>query len=321
MADDMGYGDLGCYNPESKIPTPNMDRLAAEGIRFTDAHSAAANCTPTRYGLLTGRYPSRIGQFGVLTTFSPPIIPEDRPTVASFLKSEGYSTSIIGKWHLGYGQEDGFEDNRGDAPPNYWQTRGKGPNWNGELKPGPLEVGFDYSYVIPVANSFPPYVIVENHHVEGLRKDSPIGKMQSKNDGKMEGGKGARWKDEALVDMFTRKLVSQLESFAKDKKPFFLYYAPHQPHHPWKPNPRFKGTSQAGNYGDVIQELDWSVGAGMFEWAARASVVDPFVEGFKGGSVDGDAAFGVEFADGDTQPGAVSVVVGEAVEFEVKQLT
>ena len=184
-------------------------------------------------------------------------------TVASLLKSAGYSTSIVGKWHLGFGREEGFEDNRGNTPPNYWETRQSGPDWNGALKPGPLEVGFDYSYVIPVANSFPPYVIVENHHVEGLRKDSPIGKMQSKNFGKMEGGEGARWKDEELVDKLTSKVLSQLEGFAKEKKPFFLYYAPHQPHGPWKPNPRFKGTSQAKVYGDVIQELDWSVGEAL----------------------------------------------------------
>ncbi len=260
LADDMGYGDVGCFGA-TKIKTPNIDRLAAEGILFTDGHCGASTCTPTRYGLLTGRHNWRSWlKYSALSTSAPLLIEEDRPTVASFLKSEGYSTSIVGKWHLGYGSEEGFEDNRGDAPPNYWETRGKGPNWNGELNPGPLEVGFDYSYVIPVANSFPPYVIVEDHHVEGLRKDSPIGKMQSKNNGKMEGGKGARWQDEALVDMFARKLVSQLEGFAKENKPFFLYYAPHQPHHPWKPNPRFKGTSQAGKYGDVIQELDWSVG-------------------------------------------------------------
>ena len=128
------------------------------------------------------------------------------------------------------------------------------------MKPGPLEVGFDHSYVIPVANSFPPYVIVANHHVEGLRKDSPIGKMQSRNSGLMEGGDGARWKDEELVEKLTGKVVSQLERFAQEKKPFFLYYAPHQPHVPHRPNQHFKETSQAGSFGDVIQELDWSVG-------------------------------------------------------------
>ena len=260
LADDMGYGDLSCYGAE-KLQTPNIDRLAREGVLFTDGHCGASTCTPTRYGLLTGRHNWRSWcKYSALSTSAPLLIEEDRMTIASMLKSEGYTTSIVGKWHLGYGREEGFENNRGDAPPNYWETRGSGPNWNGQLKPGPLECGFDYSYVIPVANSFPPYVIVENHHVEGLRKDSPIGKLESRNNGKMEGGKGARWKDEELVDMFTKKVNSQLEGFAKEDKPFFLFYAPHQPHMPWKPNRRFKGTSQAGVYGDVIQELDWSVG-------------------------------------------------------------
>jgi len=111
-----------------------------------------------------------------------------------------------------------------------------------------------------VANSFPPYVIVENHRVEGLREDSPIGKLESRNFGRMQGGEGARWKDEQLVDKLTGKMVSHLESVAKKKEPFFLYYAPHQPHMPHRPNARFRGTSRAGVYGDVIQELDWSVG-------------------------------------------------------------
>ena len=254
---------------QRKIKTPNIDRLAREGILFTDGHCGASTCTPTRYGLLTGRHNWRSWlKYSALSTSAPLLIEEDRVTVASFLKSAGYATSIVGKWHLGYGREEGFENNRGNTPPNYWETRGKGPDWNGVLKPGPRENGFDYSYVIPVANSFPPYVFVENHHVAGLRKESPIGKLESRNYGKMEGGEGARWKDEELIDKFTGKLVPQLESLAKKKQPFFLYYTPTQPHigsrnvkgqaH-W-PNARFKGTSQAGPYGDVVQELDWSVG-------------------------------------------------------------
>ena len=259
LADDLGYGDVGCYGAE-KIRTPNIDKLAKEGVLFADAHAGASTCTPTRYGLLTGRHCWRTWlKYSALSTSAPLLIEEDRVTVASLLKSAGYSTSMVGKWHLGFGREDGFADDR-KGPPNYWETRKSGPNWNGELKPGPLEVGFDYSYVIPVANSFPPYVIVEDHHVEGLRKDSPIGKMVSKNGGLMEGGEGARWKDEELVDKLTGKVVSQLEGFAKKKAPFFLYYAPHQPHVPHRPHARFKGTSQFGAHGDVIQEVDWSVG-------------------------------------------------------------
>jgi arylsulfatase A len=268
LADDMGYGDLGCYGAE-KIKTPNIDRLASEGILFTDGHCGVSTCTPTRYGLLTGRHNWRSWlKYSALSTSAPLLIKEDRVTLASFLKSAGYATSIVGKWHLGYGREEGFEDNRGNTPPDNWETRGSGPDWNGELKPGPRENGFDYSYVVPVANSFPPYVFVENYRVAGLRKDSPIGKLESRNYGKMEGGEGARWTDEELIDQFANKLVSQLESLAKKQQPFFLYYTPTQPHigsrsvkrqQHW-PNARFRGTSEAGPYGDVVQELDWSVG-------------------------------------------------------------
>ena len=260
LADDMGYNGLSCYGA-TRIKTPNIDRLANEGIRFTDGHCAASTCTPTRYAFMTGRYAFRSWcSYSALSTQAPLLIDPDRPTVASFLKSHGYATSIIGKWHLGYGEEEGFADKRGDQPPNYWKPRGPGPDWNGRLTPGPPENGFDYSYVIPVANSFPPYVIVENDRVVDLRPDSPIGKMESKNNGKMQGGEGARWKDEDLVDMFTSKLVETVEGYAKENKPFFLFYAAHQPHIPWLPNERFKGSSQAKAYGDVIQELDWSVG-------------------------------------------------------------
>ena len=267
LADDLGYGDLSSYGA-TKIQTPNIDSLATQGVLFTDAHSEASTCTPTRYGLMTGRYSWRTWlKYSALSTSAPMLLEEDRMTLASLLKSAGYSTSIVGKWHLGFGREEGFEDDRGDTPPNYWETRGSGPHWNGELRPGPREVGFDYAYVIPVANSFPPYVFVENHRVAGLRMDSPIGRMESRNYGNMEGGEGARWTDEELIDQFVGKLVSQLESLAK-QQPFFLFYTPTQPHvgsrsvggqQHW-PNARFQGTSQAGPFGDVVHELDWSVG-------------------------------------------------------------
>ena len=268
MADDLGYADVSCYGAE-KIQTPNIDRIAKEGTLFTDGHAGASTCTPTRYSFMTGRYNFRSWcTHSALSTSAPLLIEENRVTVASFLKSHGYVTSIIGKWHLGYGREEGFAKNRGSTPPNYWETRGQGPDWNGILRPGPQENGFDYSYVIPVANSFPPYVMVENDRVAGLRKDSPIGKLQSRNYGKMEGGEGARWKDEELIDKFADKLRWQLDKFAKQKQPFFLCYTPSHPHigsrrvknqaH-W-PHKRFAGTSQAGPFGDTIHELDWSVG-------------------------------------------------------------
>ncbi len=259
LADDLGYGDLSSYGA-TKLRTPHIDSLASQGMLFTDAHAEASTCTPTRYGLLTGRYSWRTWlKYSALSTDGPLLIEEGRMTVASLLNSAGYYTSIVGKWHLGFGREDDFARDR-EGPPNFWRSRKGGPNWNGELKPGPLEVGFDYFYGIPVANSFPPYVLVENRRVDGLRKDSPIGKMESTNNGSMEGGEGARWRDEDLVDRLTAKTVDQLEKLAKKKQPFFLYYAAHQPHIPNKPNPRFKGTSPVGARGDCIHELDWSVG-------------------------------------------------------------
>lgn len=155
LADDLGYADVSCYGAK-KIQTPNIDRIAEEGIRFTDGHAGASTCTPTRYSLMTGCYNFRSWlKYSALSTSAPLLIEEDRVTIASFLKSAGYATSIVGKWHLGYGHEEGFDENRGKTPPNYWETRADGPDWNGELKPGPAENGFDYSYVIPVANSFP----------------------------------------------------------------------------------------------------------------------------------------------------------------------
>jgi arylsulfatase A-like enzyme len=174
---------------------------------------------------------------------APLLFGENQTTLASLMQSAGYYTACIGKWHLGFGRH-----------------KKGGPDWNGELKPGPLEVGFDYSYVIPIVNSFAPYVFVENHQVEGLREDSPIGDSPYIQNGPMVGGEGARWKHEELADKLTAKVLSQLDSAAKKRKPFFIYYAPHQPHSPYRPHPRFIGTSQAGAYGDFIQELDWSVG-------------------------------------------------------------
>lgn len=281
LADDLGYADVGCYGAE-KIRTPHIDRLAEQGIRFTDGHAGASTCTPTRYALMTGRYNFRSWlKYSALSTSAPLLIDEDRVTIASFLASAGYATSLVGKWHLGYGREEGFEDERGNTPPNYWETRGRGPDWNGVLKPGPRENGFDYSYVIPVANSFPPYVFVENDRVDGLREDSPIGTLQSRNFGKMEGGEGARWMDEELIDKFADKLVSELERLAKNDRPFFLCYTPTHPHigsrnvngqQHW-PHKRFAGTSGAGPFGDTIHELDWSVGR-ILESLERLGIAD-----------------------------------------------
>lgn len=151
--DDLGYGDVGCYGA-TKVKTPNIDRLAKEGRRFTDAHSASAVCTPSRYALLTGEYPLRRNVYGPAMFRGGLVIDTKKATVASVLKEAGYATACIGKWHLGFGE--------------------KAPDWNGELKPGPLELGFDHYYGVPVVNSHPPFVYVEDHRVVGWVKEDPF---------------------------------------------------------------------------------------------------------------------------------------------------
>ena len=313
LADDLGYGDLSSYGATA-IQTPNIDRLADEGVLFTDAHSPSSVCTPTRYGLLTGRYCWRTWLTrSALSSDAPLLIEEDRPTVASVLRSAGYYTAHIGKWHLGFGREDDYAKGReGQGEPNSWRSRKGGPDWNGELKPGPLEVGFDYFYGIPIVNSYPPYVFVENHHVVGLEQDDPIGRMESRYLGEMEGGKAARWTDSELAIELTARTVSQLEALANHQQPFFLYYAPHQPHRPFTPNARFKGASQFGVYGDFIEELDWSVGE-VLDTLERLGVAENTLVIFSsdnGGLVDpasSRAQRGAGYGDGDAVPAAPDV--------------
>ena len=159
--DDVGYGDVSCYGA-TKISTPHIDRLAREGRMFTDAHSGSAVCTPSRYSLLTGQYGWRVNCWGPLGHDKPLIIDTERLTVPRLLKEHGYATACIGKWHLGFGKK---------------QT-----DWNKPLKPGPLEVGFDYYFGVPLVNSGPPFVYVENHHVVGLDPDDPFVLRAKKND-------------------------------------------------------------------------------------------------------------------------------------------
>ncbi|MCB1124339.1 MAG: sulfatase-like hydrolase/transferase, partial [Verrucomicrobiae bacterium] len=153
FADDVGYGDTSCYGA-TKVRTPNIDKLASEGRRFTDAHAASAVCTPSRYCLVTGEYAFRGDNFAPVFLKVGLIIDPDQKTIADVMKDGGYATACIGKWHLGFGEE--------------------APDWNGELKPGPLELGFDYYFGMPVVNSHPPFVYVENHHVVGLDPSDPF---------------------------------------------------------------------------------------------------------------------------------------------------
>ncbi|MBI2948151.1 MAG: arylsulfatase [Verrucomicrobia bacterium] len=268
-ADDLGYGDAGCYGA-TKVRTPNIDRLAAQGLRFTDAHSASATCTPSRYAMLTGEYAWRKRGTGVLPGDARLIIQPGRVTLPSVLKQSGYTTGVVGKWHLGLG--------------------GENLDWNADIKPGPLEIGFDYSFLIPATGDRVPCVYVENHRVVGLDPQdpirvsytTPIGSDPTGKDnpeflkvkpshghnftivngisriGYMSGGKAARWVDEDMADVITHKATDFIER-SKDKL-FFLYFATHDIHVPRAPHARFAGQSGCGTRGDVIEELDWCVG-------------------------------------------------------------
>lgn len=251
LADDLGYGDPSCYGA-TKVQTPRIDSLAHDGVLFTDAHAPSAVCTPSRYGVLTGRYCWRTQlKYDCLFGHDTLLIEEDRMTVASMLKSAGYTTAGIGKWHLGFGKDY--------------------PDWNGELKPGPLEVGFDYFFGVPVTNAQAPYVYVENHRVAGLDPRDPIRLGPTNKTNVMYGGASARYKPDELALTHTRKAVEFIER--NKERPFFLYFTPDNVHAPYTPNARFRGTSACGVYCDFIRELDWSVGE-VLSALDRAGVAD-----------------------------------------------
>jgi arylsulfatase A-like enzyme len=268
-ADDLGYGDLGCYGATG-VATPNLDRLAGAGVRFTNVHASSATCTPSRYSLLTGEYAWRHKGTDILPGDASLIIEPGRTTVPSLLKRAGYATGAVGKWHLGLG--------------------GGNVDWNGEISPGPLDIGFDYSFIIPATGDRVPCVFVENRRVVGLDPADPIrvgytepfpGELTGKEHpellkmhpshghdqtivngvsriGHMTGGKSALWADEKIADTITQKAGDFIESHKS--QPFFLYFATHDIHVPRLPNPRFAGKSTMGPRGDAIAELDWSVG-------------------------------------------------------------
>jgi arylsulfatase A-like enzyme len=251
FADDLGYGDTGCYGA-TKVKTPNIDLLARQGRRFTDAHAASSVCSPSRYALLTGEYPFRKNLWAPLNSSSQLVIDPSRTTMASMLKSQGYATACFGKWHLGFGSKPK-------------------PDWNADLKPGPLELGFDHYFGNPVVSSFPPYVWVEDHRVVGLDPADPLvygGNCPTewfpeKTMRGMSGAKAAHalYRDEELATTVSAKSNAWIRDH-KDS-PFFLYLATPLIHHPFTPGPRFKGTSQCGLYGDFVQEFDWMVGEVM----------------------------------------------------------
>lgn len=264
LADDLGYGDVACLNGESKIPTPNIDRVAREGMAFTDAHSGSAVCTPTRYGILTGRYSwrSRIKQ-GVLNGYDTPLIEPDRTTVASFLKSRGYRTACVGKWHLGLGW----------ATTNERTPRPGNIDYSKPVTDGPCSVGFDHCFVIPASLDMPPYCYVEDNHVF----EAPTGTTPGDTGKKLfrEGEIAPSFRPEDVLPTLTRKAVEQIERHAREHSdaPLFLYFPLNAPHTPILPIAPFAGSTNTTEYGDFVAQVDGTVGqvrealerAGMLE--------------------------------------------------------
>jgi arylsulfatase A len=254
LADDLGYGDPTCYNEQSKIPTPNMDRLARQGIRFTDAHTPSAVCTPTRYGIQTGRYCWRSPlKRGVLNGYSEPLIETDRLTIASLLKRHGYHTGCAGKWHLGLGW----------VAPNPAQKPKEGNvDWTRPVTPGPQTLGFDYSYIIPASLDMDPYCYLENGRtVEPATARTPGSKRR------WDGGDGF-WRAGPISPSFdfyevlptiVDKSVSFIQRQTADR-PFFFYAAFTAPHTPWMPKNEFRGKTKVDYYGDFVTEVDWAMG-------------------------------------------------------------
>jgi arylsulfatase A len=271
-ADDVGFGDLGCYGA-SLVTTPNIDRLAREGVRFTDAHATAATCTPSRYSILTGRYAFREPRAQILPADAPLLIPPHSATVSSLLQKKGYATGYVGKWHLGLGAGQ--------------------MNWNKRIVPGPLDVGFGQSFIIAATPDRVPCVYIEGNRVVGLDARDPliasyerkVGNEPTGQDhpellryaagpehqgtivdhisriGWMAGSHSAWWTDEDMADRLTSRAVDFIVE--NQKRPFFLFLSLNDVHVPRAPNARFIGTSRCGIRGDALEEMDWCVGQVM----------------------------------------------------------
>ena len=269
-ADDLGYGDVS-VNGATAVDTPNIDRIAREGINFRSGYATSATCTPSRFSLLTGKYAFRQKGTGILPGDAGLIIDPDKPTLPAELKKAGYRTGVVGKWHLGLGGPEG-------------------PDWNGEIKPGPNEVGFDFSYIMAATGDRVPCVYVSDGKVVNLDPADPIRvsyrsafpglptgishRSELKLDwshghnnavingigriGFMKGGKTALWKDEDMADVFAGQAVRFIKE-SKDR-PFFLFHALHDIHVPRVPHPRFAGKTEMGTRGDAIVQADWQVG-------------------------------------------------------------
>ncbi|WDE98171.1 arylsulfatase [Lentisphaera profundi] len=311
--DDVGYGDVGVYGSE-KIPTPNIDNLAKGGIQFTDGHCSAATCSPSRFAMLTGVHAFRHG-VSILPPNAPLSIPTDIPTLPKMLRENGYVTGVVGKWHLGIG------------------AKGVETNWNGDVKPGPLEIGFDQMFLLPSTNDRVPCVYLDGHRVynydpndliyvgrslESVNKPGSTQYGHAKMNpelmtyypsthghnssvingigriGFMSGGKKALWDDETMADVFVEKATEFIKEKAKGDKPFFLYFASQDIHVPRAPHPRFQGKTKLGKRGDAMVQFDWSTGA-LMKALDEAGVADNTIVFF---SSDNGPVYDDGYADG-----------------------
>ncbi len=258
LADDLGYGDIAAFNKDSKIATPNIDKMASEGMKFTDAHTSSAVCTPTRYGIITGRYNwrSRL-KSGVLGGKSKALIPSSRTTVASLLKKQNYQTAYIGKWHLGW---DWALKNQQDTLSKEWSPKdaAKEIDFSKPVTNGPKELGFDYSYGHSGSLDMAPYVYVEN----GMSTMVPTEKTVNSGQGFWRKGLTADdFVHEDVTPNFFRKAISYVKEKANDEKPFFLYLPLPSPHTPILPTKEFQGKSGLDNpYGDFVMLVDVYMG-------------------------------------------------------------
>lgn len=287
VADDLGYGDLSCYGAQ-RVQTPNVDRLAAEGLCFTDAHAVASTSTPSRYSLFTGHYSWRRNDTGIATGDAGMVIRPEQTTVADVFKAAGYTTGAIGKWHLGLGDKAGTQD------------------WNGFVSPGPQDLGFDYSYLMAATGDRVPCVWMENQRVANYDSEAPIevsykepfpGEPLGKDHpemltklkpspnhghdmtivngisriGYMKGGGKALWEDENIADTIAVKAVQFIER--QKEKPFFLYVGTNDIHVPRYPHERFRDKSGMGYRGDAILQFDWTVGL-IVEALEKADILD-----------------------------------------------
>ncbi len=241
LADDLGFGDVQCLNPKrGKIPTPNIDRLASQGMTFTDAHSGSAVCTPTRYGILTGRYAWRTKlQKWTLGPYGEPLIPGNRLTVPALLRTHGYHSACIGKWHLGWD----------------WPRERGSVVFDKAIKGGPTAVGFDYYFGTDVPN-FPPYRFIENDRTVGLPSVEKPNEMYG-----LPGPMLPGWRLDRILPTITQRAVEYIGRRAADQEPFFLYFPLTSPHTPLAVTDEWRGKSGLGLYGDWVMQTDWSVGA------------------------------------------------------------